>query len=172
MGGQMTRATFRVSGFRITFLIAFMCLVCLQAAFAQEQGTPPAAPEPAKKPASPAPPKPHGFWDKENDWLFAGVGASRTLDYFSTLNFRRRGDNEVLLTNDVVDNHAGFAAIEAGATGLSIGVSYLFHRYGHHKLERWVSIVHFTGATAGAAHNYSLKTVHTTAANLQVAGRH
>src|SRR2546430_1401520 len=48
----------------------------------------------------------HRFWDRENDLLFAAVGASRTLDYFSTLNFRRRGRNEALLTNDVVDNHA------------------------------------------------------------------
>src|SRR5271165_4649196 len=30
----------------------------------------------------------HRFWDRENDLLFAAVGASRTLDYFSTLNFR------------------------------------------------------------------------------------
>jgi len=27
----------------------------------------------------------HHFWDKKNDWLFAGVGAARTFDYFSTL---------------------------------------------------------------------------------------
>src|SRR5580693_4999260 len=47
------------------------------------------------------PEKTHRFWDKENDWLFAGVGASRTLDYFSTLNMRRRGRQEILLTNDV-----------------------------------------------------------------------
>jgi len=171
MGGQMTGANFRVSGCRIAFLIALTCLFWPPSVFAQEQGKPPAAPEPAKKPANPAPPKPHRFWDEENDWLFAGVGASRTLDYFSSLNFRKRGDNEVLLTNAVVDNHAAFAAIEAGATGVSIGVSYLFHRYGHHKLERWVSIVHITGATGGAAHNYSLKTVHTTAATSQVAVR-
>ncbi|MEQ1354561.1 MAG: hypothetical protein ABLT11_11110, partial [Candidatus Acidiferrum sp.] len=26
----------------------------------------------------------HHFWDRENDLLFAGVAASRTLDYFST----------------------------------------------------------------------------------------
>jgi hypothetical protein len=102
----------------------------------------------------------HRFWDKENDWLFAGVGAARTLDYFSTLNMRRRGDQEILLTNDVVDNHAAFAVIEAAGTGVSIGVSYLFHRYGHHKLERWTSIVHIGLATSGAARNYSLKTVH------------
>jgi len=105
-------------------------------------------------------PREHRFWDKENVWLFAGVGASRTLDYFSTLNMRRRGRQEIFLTNDVVDNHAGFAAIEASATGVSIGASYLFHRYGHHKLERWTSIVHIGLATTGAVRNYCLKTAH------------
>jgi hypothetical protein len=102
----------------------------------------------------------HRFWDKKNDWLFAGVGAARTLDYFSTLNLRRRGDQELLVTNDLVDNHAAFAVVEAAGTGVSIGASYLFHRYGHHKLERWTSIVHIGLATTGAARNYSLKTAH------------
>ena len=102
----------------------------------------------------------HRFWDKTNDWLFAGVGASRTLDYFSTLNMRRRGRQEILITNDAVDNHAAFATIEAAGTGVSIGAAYLFHRYGHHKLERWTSIVHIGLATTGAARNYSLKTRH------------
>ena len=106
----------------------------------------------------------HRFWDKTNDWLFAGVGASRTLDYFSTLNMRRRGRQEILLSNDAVDNHAAFGAIEAAGTGVSIGAAYLFHRYGHHKLERWVSIVHIGLATTGAVRNYCLKTFHTTAA--------
>jgi hypothetical protein len=106
------------------------------------------------------PPIEHHFWDKENDLLFAAVAASRALDYFSTLNMRRRGRQEIFLTNDAVDNHAGFAAIEAGATSVSIGAAYLFHRYGHHKLERWTSIVHLGLATTGAVRNYSLKTAH------------
>jgi hypothetical protein len=108
----------------------------------------------------------HRFWDRTNDSLFAGVAASRTLDYFSTLNMRRRGRQEILLTNDAVDNHAAFAAIEAAATGVSIGASYLFHRYGHHKLERWTSIVHVGLATTGAVRNYSLKTAHPAAPTL------
>jgi hypothetical protein len=134
--------------------------------FAQEP-----APAPDSKPAAsiPAAPQPkpeaagkdeHRFWDKTNAWLFAGVGASRTLDYFSTLNMRRRGRQEILITNDAVDNHAAFAAIEAAGTGVSIGASYLFHRYGHHKLERWTSVVHIGLATTGAVRNYSLKTRH------------
>ena len=102
----------------------------------------------------------HRFWDKKNDWLFASVGAARTFDYFSTLNLRRRGDQEILVTNDLVDNHAAFAVVEAAGTGVLIGASYLFHRYGHHKLERWTSIVHFGLATTGAVRNYCLKTAH------------
>jgi hypothetical protein len=107
--------------------------------------------------------KEHRFWDRENDWLFVGVGASRTLDYFSTLNMRSRGRQEIFLTNGVVDNHAAFAAIEASATGASIGAAYLFHRSGHYKLERWTSVVHTGLATTGAARNYCLKTAHVAA---------
>ena len=103
----------------------------------------------------------HRFWDRQNDLLFASVATSRALDFSSTLNMRRRGRQEILLTNDVVDNHAAFAAIEVAGTGLSIGASYLFHHYGHHKLERWTSIIHATLATSGAIRNYCLKTAHT-----------
>jgi len=46
--------------------------------------------------------------------LFALVGALRALDYFSTLNMRRRSRDEILLTNNIVDNHPAFAVIEAG----------------------------------------------------------
>jgi hypothetical protein len=107
---------------------------------------------------SPTPRSTHRFWDRTNDWWFAGVGAARGLDYASTLNLRRRGVNEVFLTNSIVDNHPLFGGIEAAATGASIGVSYVFHRAGHHRLERWTSIVHFGVATVGAARNYALKT--------------
>ena len=113
----------------------------------------------AKK--APKTPQPvHHFWDLENDLLFAGVAAGRGLDYASTLNLRRRGIDEIFLTNSIVDNHPLFAGIEAAATAASIGVSYLFHRTGHHRLERWTSAVHFGVAVGGAARNYALKTPH------------
>jgi len=118
-----------------------------------------AAPNTTPKPDTPKA-SPHRFWDRTNDLLFAGVAASRALDYSSTLNMRRRGRQEILLTNDVVDNHPAFAAIEVAGTGVSIGASYLFHRYGHHKLERWTSVVHASIATSGAIRNYCLKTAH------------
>lgn len=145
------------------FLIAsgfFVVLFCAAASCAREK---PEAPE-AKQDSSPqiAPPRlqEHRFWDGTNAWLFAGTGAARTLDYFSTLNMRSRGRQEILLTNDVVDNHAAFAAIEAAGTGVSIGAAYLFHRSGHHKLERLTSIIHISAATTGSVRNYCLKTAH------------
>jgi hypothetical protein len=102
----------------------------------------------------------HSFWDRENDWLFAGVGAGRALDYASTLNLRRRGIDEVFLTNSIVDNHPLFAGIEAAATAASVGVSYIFHRTGHHRLERWTSAIHAGVGVGGAIRNYALKTPH------------
>lgn len=132
-------------------LLLLAVLLGANAVRAQEARNPPAKEDPASV---------HRFWDQENRWLFAGVGAARTLDYFSTLNMRRRGRQEILLSNDVVDNHAAFAAIEAAATGTSIGASFLFHRYGHHKLERWTSFVHIGLTTTGAVRNYCLKTAH------------
>ncbi len=112
------------------------------------------------KPVSSIAPGVHSFWDRENDLLFAAVGAGRALDYASTLNLRSRGINEAFLTNSIVDNHALFSGIEVAATATSIGVSYLFHRTGHHRLERWTSAIHAGVAVGGAIRNYGLKSPH------------
>jgi hypothetical protein len=117
------------------------------------------APPRAARPAAAVPVEhraSHRFQDRENLALFSLVGAARALDYSSTLNMRRRGRQEVFLTNDIVDNHPAFAAIEAGGTAVSIAASYFFHRYRHHRLERWTSIVHAGLATGGAIRNYCL----------------
>ena len=118
------------------------------------------APGSSAAPQASPPQTTHRFWDRTNDLLFAAVGAGRALDYASTLNLRRRGVDEIFLTNSIVDNHPLFGGIEAAGTAASIAVSYLFHRTGHHQLERWTSIVHFSVATGGAARNYALKTPH------------
>lgn len=101
---------------------------------------------------------PHRFWDATNKKLFAGVFAVRALDFASTLNMRARGRDEILLSNEVVDNKPAFVAIELGATAASIGVSYWLHRKGRHKLERWVSIVHISLGGFGGVRNYMLET--------------
>jgi hypothetical protein len=119
----------------------------------------PGAAAPRKEPNAVSLPSPetHRFWDKTNAALFVGVGAARTLDYVSTRHFRDRGVDEWLLTNNIVDNKALFVGIEVAATVASVGVSYLFHRSGHHKLERWVSLVHLGAGVAGSARNFTLR---------------
>ena len=102
----------------------------------------------------------HRFWDRTNIALFGGVAAMRALDYASTRNMQRRGREEILLPDDVVNNSAGFAALEAAGTVTSIGLSYWMHRTRHHKLERWISIVHIGVTGFGDVRNYSLKSHH------------
>ncbi len=102
---------------------------------------------------------PHKFWDKENIYLFCGVGGARMLDYASTRHLRDNGDYEWLLSNSIVDNRPLFVGIELAGTAVSIGVSYAFHRTGHHTLERWVSIAHIGVGVGGSIRNYLLKPV-------------
>lgn len=158
---------------------SFTCLLIIMLAAlagAQQSGSPSPQPQPASSsatlPSASLPPAPavaiaqerpattHAFWDRKNALLFAGVGAFRVLDYTSTRNMRDRGRQEILLTNWVVDNRPLFVGIEAAATGLSIGLSYVMHRTGHHKVERLISIGHISGAALGDLRNYALKSGH------------
>ena len=162
---------------RAACAVCWLLMACA-CAFGQEkpQAEPPAAPAGTQAPEKPAEPLPehpqpkakaekpqvHRFWDQTNCWLFAGVLGARYLDFASTLNARRRGLNEALLNNETVDNHGEFAAIEFAGAATSVGVSYLFHRAGHHSLERWTSIVHIGVTVFGAGRNFLLKTPHRT----------
>lgn len=136
--------------------------VCAQQNPAVPQSQLPDKPQPQRVPDTQAPavPPAHRFWDKQNAWLFAGVAASRALDFHSTGNMRRRGRKEILLTNDVVDNKPAFVAIEAAGALTSVGISYLFHRSNHHKLERWVSYLHIGVTAFGGVRNYCLESRH------------
>lgn len=71
-----------------------------------------------------------------------------------------RGREEILLPDDVVNNSAGFAGLEAAGAATSVALSYWLHRRGHHKLERWLSIGHIAVTAFGVARNYSLKSKH------------
>lgn len=116
--------------------------------------------EPKPSTDLPQSPSSHRFFDKKNAWLFTGIAVTRALDYTSTINMQARGREELLLPDDVVNNRAAFAAVEAGGAATSIGISYLLHRTGHHKLERWFSITHISVTGFGAARNYALKSKH------------
>jgi|SRR5689334_2098940 len=136
---------------RFLAAVGFVLLVLAQGSPAQQ------APDPAGPIAAP---EKHAFWDRKNILLFSGVAVFRGLDYASTRNMQARGREEILLPDDVVNNSAGFASLEAAAAATSVGLSYLLHRTGHHKLERWLSIGHIGVTGFGVARNYALKSKH------------
>lgn len=86
--------------------------------------------------------KTHKFFDKPNIILFTTAVVGRSLDCYSTWRARSIGYQEVVLTNNFVDNKPLFAAYSAGAVGANIGVSYILHRLHQHKLERAITLVH------------------------------
>src|SRR6185312_16248987 len=101
------------------------------------------------------PAAPHRFWrDRWNTPLFAGIATVQVLDYTSTRYFRNRGKDEYLLTNALVDHRAKFISTEVAAAAAGIGLSYIFHRTGHHRLERWAAAAYLAFGTASAVANY------------------
>jgi hypothetical protein len=92
----------------------------------------------------------HPFWDRDNKILFAACGALATADFFTTRANLASGGRELNPVTRVFSGSTpGLAANFALETGGVIGLSYMFHKAGHHKLERIVSIVNMSGS-AGA----------------------
>jgi hypothetical protein len=160
-----------IKPFRIAIMSWGLCLFIEQTASAQRLPADESSsaisheasvskPTAAALPATPAPPPQHAFWDRTNLALFSGVAVTRGMDYASTRNFQARGRQEILLPQDVVNNSAGFASLEAAATMTSVGISYLLHRTGHHALERWMSIGHISVTGFGDVRNYALESRH------------
>ncbi len=92
----------------------------------------------------------HKFWDKQNVALFTASAALSATDFAVTRANLQGGGREL---NPVVrlfgGSTAGLATNFIGETAGGIGLSYFFHKTGHHKLERMVSLVNI-GASAGA----------------------
>ena len=95
-------------------------------------------------------PEQHKFWDAENTALFSTVAAFSAADFVVTRDNLSHGGRELNpLTRPFAGSTAALAANFAGETAGVIGVSYLFHKTGHHKLERAVSLVNI-GSSVGA----------------------
>jgi hypothetical protein len=102
--------------------------------------------EPVTLPEAPS----HRFWDRENSFLFATNAAFSTADFIVTRNNLRNGGQELNpATRLFSGSTAGLAVNFAGEAVGVVAVSYLFHKTGHHKLERAVSILNI-GSSASA----------------------
>jgi hypothetical protein len=92
----------------------------------------------------------HRFWDNENRILFAATAVMNGADFAVTHANLQSGGQEL---NPVVRmfgrSTAGLAVNFIGETAGVMSVSYFFHKTGHHKLERAVSLMNL-GGSAGA----------------------
>ncbi len=92
----------------------------------------------------------HKFWDTQNRLLLAAAAISNGADFAVTRANLQSGGQEL---NPVVRvfgrSTAGLAVNFAGETAGVVSLSYFFHKIGHHKLERAVSLVNI-GSSAGA----------------------
>jgi hypothetical protein len=92
----------------------------------------------------------HKYWDKKNRMLFSAAAALNVADFVVTRSNLQSGGQEL---NPVVrvfgHSTAGLAANFAGETAAALSLSYLFHKTGHHKLERAVYLVNL-GTSTGA----------------------
>lgn len=100
-------------------------------------------------------PRPHRFWDNENRALFATVAALSAADFCATRANLASGGRELNpVTRVFSGSTAGLAVNFSLETASVVGISYLFHKTGHHKLERMTSI--FDIGSSGGAVGYDL----------------
>jgi hypothetical protein len=99
-------------------------------------------PAPNDKPAF------HPFWDRENRTLFALNAAMAGADFYTTRrNLARNGTELNPVTRLFSGSTPGLATNFVMETGGLIGVSYLFHKTGHHRLERASSYINLGAST-------------------------
>ena len=92
----------------------------------------------------------HRFWDKRNRALFLAAAALNGADFAVTrANLQSGGQELNPLVRMFGRSTAGLAVNFIGETAGVVSLSYFFHKTGHHKLERAVSLVNI-GGSAGA----------------------
>ena len=95
----------------------------------------------------------HPFWDRQNSLLFAATGAAATADFFVTrMNLSAGGRELNPLVRPLAGSTAGLATNFAVETAGVVAVSYIFHKTGHHRLERLTSVVNVSSSTFAVAY--------------------
>jgi hypothetical protein len=100
----------------------------------------------------PEAPENHRFWDRDNSILFAASAAFSAADFVVTRDNLRRGGQELNpVTRIFTGSTPALAMNFVGETAGVVGLSYFFHKTGHHKLERAVSMVNIGGSATAVA---------------------
>lgn len=89
----------------------------------------------------------HKFWDRQNKFLFIAAGAGAAADFAVTRANLQNGGRELNpMVRPFGRSSAGLAMNFAGETVGVISLSYFFHKTGHHKMERAVSVVNIASS--------------------------
>jgi len=106
--------------------------------------------------APPEAPGRHKFWDGENRLLFATVAALCAADFAVTRANLQRGGRELdPVTRVFSGTTAGLAANFAGETAGIVGLSYFFHKTGHHRLERITPLLNIGASSFAVLYDLS-----------------
>jgi hypothetical protein len=98
----------------------------------------------------------HRFWDRENMILFAAVGGMAGADFYVTHGNLASGGRELNpVTRILSGSTAGLATNFALESGGIIAVSYLFHKTGHHRLERLTSVVNVASSAGAVTYGFT-----------------
>ncbi|MFZ0816602.1 MAG: hypothetical protein WAM78_13840 [Candidatus Sulfotelmatobacter sp.] len=97
----------------------------------------------------------HRFWDRENSILFATSAVFSAADFVVTKDNLHAGGQELNPVTRVFTANTGTLALNfAGETAGVVGLSYFFHKTGHHKMERYISMLNI--GSSGTAVTYDL----------------
>ena len=95
----------------------------------------------------------HRFWDSKHRALFASTAALSAGDFFITRSNLQAGGREFNPVTRVFGSGTpGLAVNFSLETASVIGASYIFHKTGHHKLERITSLVNIGGSAVAVAY--------------------
>jgi len=95
----------------------------------------------------------HRFWDKQNGALFLAAAALNGADFAVTRANLQAGGRELNpLVRPFGTSTAGLAVNFIGETVGVVTLSYFFHKTGHHKLERAVSLVNIGGSASAVSY--------------------
>jgi len=117
---------------------------------------PGAAAWPIAATALPEAPSHDRFWDNENRALFAMVAALSAADFALTRSILQNGGKELNpVTRLFSGSTAGLAVNFAGETAGIIGLSYYFHKTGHHQLERIAPMLNIAASSFAVVYDFN-----------------